>query len=145
MAPEESASTPGSAIQHQLDTRGWNQIDLAQVLGVHQSVVSALINGKRPVSLEIARDLAAAFGNDFEYWLKLETDFRLFSAGPGDPSIARRGRLFEAAPVKDLIKRRWIQGTDDIDLLEKQVLAFYGVSSVTDLTARSAIIHNCEG
>jgi HTH-type transcriptional regulator/antitoxin HigA len=136
MHPEEKSLTPGYAIQRELDARGWNQTDLTQVLGVHQSVVSALINNKRPVSLEIARDLAAAFGNDLNYWLKLESDYRLFAVGPGDPAIARRGRLFEAAPVKDLLKRRWIQGTDDIELLEKQVLAFYGVSSVADLAAK---------
>src|ERR1039458_7580468 len=112
MPPDETVPTPGTAIQQELDARGWNQTDLAQILGVHQSVVSALITGKRPVSLEIARDLSSAFGNDLDYWLRLETNYRLFAVGPCDPFIARRARLFEAAPVKEIIKRRWIQGTD---------------------------------
>ncbi len=133
--PEGNIASPGSAIQKELDARGWNQTDLAQILGVHQSVVSALITGKRPISLEIARDLAAAFRTDLQYWLKLETDFRLFAAGPVDKGIARRARLFEAAPVKEMIKRRWIQATADIDLLEKQILGFYGANSLDDLTA----------
>src|SRR5438309_7502090 len=99
MPTEENVITPGAAIQQQLDSRGWNQIDLAQILGVRQSVVSALITGKRPISLEIARDLSAAFGTNMEYWLKLETDFRLFTTSPADSSISRRARLFETAPV----------------------------------------------
>jgi HTH-type transcriptional regulator/antitoxin HigA len=99
-------------------------------------VVSALVTGKRPISLEIARDLAAAFRTDLEYWLKLETDFRLFAAGPVDDGIARRARLFEAAPVKEMIRRRWIQATADIELLEKQVLGFYGADSLDDLAAK---------
>ena len=137
MPTEENVATPGAAIQQQLDARGWSQTDLAQILGVHQSVVSALITGKRPISsLNIARDLAAAFRTDLEYWLKLETDFRLFAAGPVDEGIARRARLFEAAPVKEMIKRRWIQATADIDLLEKQILGFYGANSLDDLTAK---------
>lgn len=136
MPAEENIAAPGAAIQHQLEARGWNQNDLAHILGVHQSVVSALVTGKRPISLEIARDLAAAFSTDLEYWLKLETDFRLFAAGPVDEGIARRARLFEAAPVKEMIKRRWIQATADIDLLEKQILGFYGANSLDDLTTK---------
>ena len=132
--PEGNITNPGLAIQQELDERGWNQTDLAQILGVHQSVVSALITGKRPLSLEIARDLAAAFNTEVEYWLKLETEFRLFAAGPVDDGIVRRARLFEAAPVKEMIKRRWIQSTTDIDLLEKQILGFYGASSLNELT-----------
>jgi HTH-type transcriptional regulator/antitoxin HigA len=134
--PEENIPSPGLAIQKEIDARGWNQTDLAQILGVHQSVVSALVTGKRPISLEIARDLAAAFRTDLEYWLKLETDFRLFAAGPVDDGIARRARLFEAAPVKEMIRRRWIQATADIELLEKQVLGFYGADSLDDLAAK---------
>jgi HTH-type transcriptional regulator/antitoxin HigA len=132
--PEE-ITNPGLAIQKELDSRGWTQTDLAQILGVHQSVVSALVTGKRPISLEIARDLAAVFRTELEYWLKLETDFRLFTAGPVDSGIARRARLFEAAPVKEMIKRRWIQATTEVELLEKQVLAFYGVSSFDEISA----------
>lgn len=132
--PEENMASPGSAIQKELDARVWNQIDLAQILGVHQSVVSALVTGKRPISLEIARDLAAAFRTDLDYWLKLEKEFRLFAVSPVDEKIGRRARLFEAAPVKDLIRRRWIQATTDIDLLEKQILGFYGASSLDELT-----------
>ncbi len=134
--PEENVASPGLAIQKELDARGWNQTDLAQILGVHQSVVSVLVTGKRPISLEIARDLAAAFSTDLEYWLKLETDFRLFSADPVDEAIARRARLFESAPVKEMIKRRWIQATANVDLLEKQILGFYGANSLDDLTAK---------
>jgi HTH-type transcriptional regulator/antitoxin HigA len=132
--PEENIASPGSAIQKELDARGWNQTDLAQILGVHQSVVSSLVTGKRPISLEIARDLAAAFSTELAYWLKLETDFRLFAVGPVDDGISRRARLFEAAPVKEMIRRRWIQSTTDIDLLEKQILGFYGASSLDELT-----------
>lgn len=133
MQTEENVITPGAAIQQELDARGWNQADLAQILGVHQSVVSALITGKRPISLGIARDLSAAFGTDMEYWMKLETDFRLVSAGPADESIGRRARIFEAAPVKDMVKRRWIQETADIELLEKQILGFYNATSLDDI------------
>jgi HTH-type transcriptional regulator/antitoxin HigA len=133
--PEGNIPSPGQAIQKELDDRGWNQTDLAQILGVHQSVISGLITGKRPITLEIARDLAAAFRNDLEYWLKLETNFRLFAVGPADEGITRRALLFEAAPVKEMLRRRWIQTTADVFLLEKQILGFYGANSLDDLTA----------
>jgi len=35
-----------------------------------------------------------------------------------------------------MIRRRWIQATADIELLEKQVLGFYGADSLDDLAAK---------
>jgi HTH-type transcriptional regulator / antitoxin HigA len=136
MLGQEDVLTPGAAIQQHLDSRGWNQADLAHILGVQQSVISTLVTGKRPISLEIARDLSVAFRTDLDYWLKLETDFRLFNSDPTDTAIDRRARLFEAAPVNEMIRRRWIQLTDDIDLLEKQILGFYGVAKLEDIAQK---------
>jgi HTH-type transcriptional regulator/antitoxin HigA len=133
MSSPERLPTPGEAIKSQLQLKGWTQKDLARILGVNAPLVSDLISGKRPLSLEIAYDLAAAFRTDVGYWLSLETAFRLPTATNPDNNVARRARLFEAAPVQDLIKRRWIQDSSDIELLEKQVLGFYGVDSLDEI------------
>jgi len=129
------ATPPGEVLRKELEVRGWSQYDLADILGVNQSLVSAVITGKRPITLELARDLASAFGTEPAYWINLETSFRLFTANPDDGSIARRAKLFQAAPVNEMIKRRWIQHTSDVSLLEKQVLGFYGVTSLEEIVA----------
>lgn len=34
------------------------------------------------------------------------------------------------APVKEMTRRQWIKQTDNIDVLEKSVCSFYGMSSL---------------
>jgi len=76
---EQLAETfsPGEAIKEELDERGWSQRDLAAIMGVQPSIVSGIVNGTKPISLDVARNLAAAFGTSTQYWVNMETAFRL--------------------------------------------------------------------
>jgi HTH-type transcriptional regulator/antitoxin HigA len=131
--------SPGEAISKFLREYGWNQKDLADVLGIPAPNVSNLITGKRRVTLDVARQLASVFSTDIGYWLNLDVAYRshdLFGGNPLDENLARRAELFKIAPVGEMIKRRWIQNTDDLDLLTKQVLGFYGANSLEEITAK---------
>lgn len=135
----EKVISPGEAIMKFLKEYGWNQKDLADVLGIPAPKVSTLITGKRRVTLDVARQLASVFSTDIGYWLNLDVAYRshdLFGGSAVDETLARRSNLFRIAPVGEMIKRRWIQGAKDPDLLEKQVLGFYGVDSLDEVTAR---------
>lgn len=136
---QDGTMSPGAAILKLLEEYGWSQKDLADVLQIPAPKVSTLITGKRRVTHDVARQLASVFGTDMGYWLNLDLAHRshdLFGGNPLDETLTRRSRLFRAAPVNEMIKRRWIQNTDDIDLLEKQVLGFYGTDSLDELTAK---------
>lgn len=120
--------SPGEAIQRELDIRCWNQYDLSQVMGVPQSVVSALINGKRSINLELDRALCKAFRKEFGYWLKLETEFSLFNFNTeptDDDAISLRASLWEAAPVREMQRRGWIKETNDVDELQRALNKFF--------------------
>ena len=135
--------SPGQQIQTHLDIQGWNQYDLAEILGVNQSVVSALINGKRPITLEIDRALTAAFGTQIGYWLKLETEFSLFAAdrSPTDSSqeeVVRRAQLYKRAPVREMQRRGWIRAARNADELEAELNTFFS-SSLCVSTRRSTV------
>lgn len=125
--------SPGEALKEHLRLKGWTQKDLAAILGVYPPTISNLVNGKCAISLEIAHDLAAAFGNEATYWLNLEQAFRLPTSAQPAQDIVRRARIFDSAPIADMVKRRWIQDTSDVELLEKQILGFYGVSSLDEI------------
>jgi HTH-type transcriptional regulator/antitoxin HigA len=134
-----TATSPGEAILKYLEEYGWNQKDFADVLGIPAPKVNTLIKGKRQITLKVARELASVFGTEIGYWLNLDVTYRsndLFGGNAVDEDLARRAKLFKSAPVNDMIRRRWIQNSDDIALLEKQVIAFYGASSVDDLATR---------
>jgi len=75
-----------------LEARGWTQRDLAEILGRPIQVVSAIVNAKKEITPETAIALGAAFGTTPEFWLNLESAYRLARIGPADPAIEKRAR-----------------------------------------------------
>ena len=131
---KESAS-PAAFIREQLDARGMTQLDLAFVLGTNQQTVNHLAVGKRGVSAEMAKALGAAFDVPAAHILEMqkasELRAELERAKQPDASIARKARLMQTYPVREMIKRGWVD--DDPKTLEAQVARFFGCSSVEDL------------
>lgn len=117
---------PGDVIRRELETRGWVQADLAFILGRQQPEISAIISGKRSISAEIAHELAAVLGKDIHYWLSLEAAYNAARLTLDDEKISRRLKLHENFPIRELMKRGWIEPTDDIDLLETRIQEFLG-------------------
>lgn len=126
------AEMPGSVIKRELEARGWTQVDLAFILGRQQPEISAIISGKRSISPELAHELAAALGQDAHYWLSLEASYSASKVTPKDEKISKRLKLYESYPIRELMKRGWIEPTDDIDLLEKRVCEFLSVNSIDE-------------
>lgn len=126
------AFPPGEFVKEELEARGWTQEDLAEIIGRQTSVVNAIINAKRAVSPDLANDLGAAFGTGPEYWMNLETMYQLFIQSDADDSISRKARLFDLAPIKEMVKRGWIKETKDIGVLESRVLKFLERKSVEE-------------
>jgi HTH-type transcriptional regulator/antitoxin HigA len=124
---EQLAETfsPGEAIKEELEERGWSQRDLAAIMSVQPSIVSGIINGTKPISLDLAQNLAAAFGTSAQFWVNMETAYRLKSAQP-HTATAVRSQLYEVAPVNEMIRRGWIESAFDVDVLKSRVEAFFG-------------------
>jgi|SRR5579871_1366027 len=88
---------PGDFIREELEARRWTQGDLAEVLGRPLSAINEIINGKKRITADTAKELAAAFGTSAQVWMNLENTYRLARAAPPDPAIARRAKELEAA------------------------------------------------
>ncbi len=57
--------------------------------------------------------------------MNLESSYRLAQVKQDSSnSVARRAKLYEKAPVKEMMRRYWIQPTENIDVLEKSVMDF---------------------
>ncbi len=78
------AFAPGEYIRDELEARGWTQQDFASMLNRPLPIVNLIITGKRAVTPETANGLAAAFGNSPEYWISLESAYRLGLANNND-------------------------------------------------------------
>jgi HTH-type transcriptional regulator/antitoxin HigA len=129
---------PGELVKDELEARGWSQADLAEILGRPPRLVSEIVTGKRSVTPETARGLAAAFGTDPQLWMNLESAYQLSRVKLVDDAVARRARLYERFPIKELVRRRWVEPTNSIDVLEQRVRAFFGIGSLDEELTFSA-------
>ena len=120
---------PGEFVREELEARSWTQSDLAEILGRPDRLVSEIISGKRAVTPETAQGLGDAFGTGAQFWMNLESAYRL-SKVDRDDAVSRRALLYLKAPMKEMIRRGWIQDSDSIDVLEKGYMDFFGVDSI---------------
>ena len=124
---------PGEFIREELEARGWTQGDLAQIMGRPLRLVNELIAGKKQITPETAHGLAKAFGdNDPLYWMNLDSAYRLARSGPADDAVAKRARLYSLFPVREMIKRRWIEPSANLDVIEHRVCRFFGIKSLDE-------------
>lgn len=70
---------PGEYLEELLEARGMSQAELAIRLSITKKHLSNLINGKVPISFELAHSLEMVF-NDYptKYWLSLQATYRIF-------------------------------------------------------------------
>ena len=69
---------PGKHLRDELDARGWTQVEFAEILGRPVQHVNRIINGKRGITARTAKEFEAAFGTSAEFWMKLDTAYRLW-------------------------------------------------------------------
>ncbi len=121
---------PGEFIREELGARGWTQTDLAQILGRPLRLVNELIAGKKQITPDTARGLAEAFPETGAlYWMNLDAAYRLAHADPVDAAVGKRARLYEF-PVREMLKRRWIEPSDNVEVIEHRVLRFFRIPNL---------------
>ncbi len=122
--------SPGYYIREELEAREWTQEDFAEIIGRPLVAVNQIITGKRAVTPDTAKALAEAFGTSAQVWLNLESAYRLQEATHADPSISRRAKLYDYAPIAEIARRGWISTTESLDTLESEVLKLFGATSL---------------
>jgi HTH-type transcriptional regulator / antitoxin HigA len=124
---------PGEFIRDELEARGWTQGDLAQIMGRPLRLVNELVAGKKQITPDTARGLAKAFGDeDALYWMNLDSAYRLSQTKPADESVGRRAKLYSLFPVREIMKRNWIEPSDNLDVVEHRVCRFFRISNVDE-------------
>jgi HTH-type transcriptional regulator/antitoxin HigA len=123
---------PGEFIAEELEARGWLQRDLAYILGIPEQGVNMIVSGKRGISPEMAKALGEAFDVSPLFFSNLQKAYDMSRAQAPDPAIKRRALFQGAYPVREMIKRGWLEDTD-IGLLEAQLMRFFKKNDVGDI------------
>jgi HTH-type transcriptional regulator/antitoxin HigA len=126
------AFPPGEFIKDELAARGWEQRDLAKIMGRPERLISELVSGKRAVTAETAQQLGEAFGTGAQLWMNLEASYRLHRLGKPDESVSRRARLYTVAPIKEMVRRGWLTDSESIDVVEQQVMRFFRIQTLDE-------------
>jgi len=137
MPRSTDVTAPGAVLQGMLDKRGWTQADFAAIVDRPLQAINEIITAKKSVTPETARAFSEALDTTAEYWLELESSYRLAMLqrlAHDEGRISRRSRLYAAAPINELLKRRWINATraSTLDDLEHEVCRFLGVASLDE-------------
>lgn len=128
----ESPTHPGEKLRQAIAAKGWTQDELAIITGRSRPLINEIVSGKRGITAEMALALSAAFGDTPDYWLRLESDYRLSQAHNDSPEVMRRARVFEIAPVKEMQKRGWIGESKEIEAIESELKKFFRVNSLDE-------------
>lgn len=134
------AYAPGERIAEELDARGWSQKDLATIVGIPPSLVSGLIKGKKRINSDLAQRLAAAFGNNAQFWVNLEGAYRLALENESTQDIEEMSSIYSVSPVGEMLKRGWIREWTSTGELRDQILQFYSARDISEI-ATAGIPH----
>jgi HTH-type transcriptional regulator/antitoxin HigA len=123
---------PGEILRDELEVRGWTQADLAEILGRPLQMVNEILAGRKAITPETARGLAAALGTSAEFWMNMESAYRLSKVQQSGDEVTQRARLYSLAPIKDMVRRKWIRGSENPTVLEEELKRFFEVSSLEE-------------
>jgi HTH-type transcriptional regulator / antitoxin HigA len=120
---------PGYFIQEQMDLRHWTQEDLADVMGVSEKHLNKILNDKQPITIDIARLLGEIFDTSAQYWINIDTGYRLWLAQDRtarEIDVDIKSIIYERMPINDMIKKGWLNPFKNVNDLKGQVLDFWG-------------------
>ena len=123
---------PGVFIREELAARGWDQVDLAYILDIKVQQLSLLLNGRRNITPDMAVALGDAFDVPADFFANLQKHYDLQKAKRPDPGVRTRASWVSTFPVREMIRRGWIEDTE-ADLLDLQMMRFFKTKSVKDI------------
>jgi HTH-type transcriptional regulator/antitoxin HigA len=123
---------PGEFLKDELDARNWSQIEFSEIIGKDSRLVYEIVNGKRSITPETAILFAEALRTSPDVWMNLESQYQLSKVHSKESSVSRRADLYTRFPVREMIKRGWIEATKNIDTMEGQICTFFGMKCFND-------------
>ena len=123
---------PGGFIAEELEARDWAQADLAYILGMDGGQLNKLIKGSTNITPETALALSDAFDVPAEFFMNLQRAYDLGRAKRADPGVKSRASWLSVFPVREMIKRGWIEDAE-ASLLDLQMIRFFGKNRIEDI------------
>lgn len=135
---------PGEFIREELEERGWTQADLAGIMGRTVAMVNEIITGRRGITQRTAEELGAAFGTGPELWINLQASYRRADSAPAARAVSDMATLYEIAPIREMMRRKWIRTVSTPDELRAELCQFFGVDVLDNLPQKAIAARKSE-
>ena len=121
-----TAQTPGQIVREAMNAKDWNQSDLAFALGTTTAAINQILADKRSISHNMAQALGVALDKAPEMFARVQAEWDVRQAEKPDPAILARARILARYPLREMLKRGWIDPEHREGSLEQQVCRFSG-------------------
>lgn len=104
---------PGDIIKDAMEELGWQQDDLAEILGLSLKSVNLILNNKQSITPETAELLGKTFSTSAEMWLNLEAKYQLRELDKKTPEkkelTQAKAEFRKLMPVYEMKKKGWFK------------------------------------
>lgn len=123
---------PGAHIQELMEIRDWTQQDLADVLGVSTKHVNKLLNDEQPITLNMAKLLGEAFELSPQFWINLDTNYRLRQEDETEEKkdVDIRSKIYQYMPINEMCRKKWFEKPKTTNELEETVCDFWNMKTL---------------
>lgn len=120
---------PGETLAEVLDEAGMTQAELATRTGLSTKHINQIVNGAASITPETALLLERATGVRSRVWSNLEVAYREhLSREEESASLLVDANWLDVLPIKDLVKRGWVEDSPDPVRRVRSVCQFFGVA-----------------
>jgi HTH-type transcriptional regulator / antitoxin HigA len=125
------AVPPGETLKEMLEDRRISQADLSHRTELTEKTISQIIKGVAPITYDTAEKLELVLGVSARFWNNRESQYReALLRMEHESRLGDETEWLKLIPVKELVKRGYVVSTSDKGQIVRQVLKFFGVSSV---------------
>lgn len=91
---------PGEFVLDQIESRGWTQRDLADILSVSVQTINKIVKGKSGITGDMAAALGAAFDQSPEFWLNLDARYNALKFTDRVQTVLEKRKRYEGQTVQ---------------------------------------------
>lgn len=123
-------SAPGETLLDLLEEREMSQAELAKRTGRPLKTINEIVKGKAAITSETAIQLERVLGTPAEFWNQREANYRAYLASQKELEFLTTHKdWLKQFPIKEMIKRGWLQCNADITSQMINLLNFFGVAT----------------
>ena len=131
---------PGEILLEELQARNMTQKELAVRLGRPPQAINEIIKGKKAITSDTAVGLESVLGIEAQYWANLERDYQMVLARiRAQQKLAEEVAYLDSYPVKEMIKRGWIEAGREKPSKLKALQEFFGMAIAEPQAIQKAV------